>query len=177
MKKILLISAFVSGLLYSGDHDMYPSALEVTLGYSSNSKGTGLANSSIQGIRYNQNIYNSSPFAVDAYQVALDIASPEYLESDGSTTMFRLGGNMLWYIDNQSNLTPFFLLGAGFNYLSELDPKADQQTFSLYSNVGGGVEIQLRNDIALVGEAKYIYEDPKRKFLNTNLGLKFSFGD
>jgi len=177
MKKLALISAILSGLLFAGDHDMYPNSVAITLGYSSNSKGTGFENSSVHGIRYNQNIFNASPFAVDAYQVSLDLASPEYLSSDGSTTQLRLGGNMLWYLDNQSNMTPFFLLGAGFSYITELDPKADQKSLSLYSNIGGGVEFQIRDDIAFFGEAKYIYEDPKRKYLNTNVGVKFSFGD
>jgi len=177
MKKITLLSAIVATFLFGADHAMYPNSIGVTLGYSSNSKGTGFANSMVYGFRYNQNIFNGSPFAVDAYQVAIDIANPEYLESEGSTTQLRFGGNMLWYIDNQSNLTPFFLLGAGLSYITELDPKADQRTLSLYTNIGGGVEIQVRNDIALVGEAKYIYEDPTKKSLNANMGLKFSFGE
>ncbi|NPA27623.1 MAG: hypothetical protein GXN91_01050 [Epsilonproteobacteria bacterium] len=175
MRKIAL-SALLALMLYGGDHDLYPQSISLVMGYSINSTDSNLENSLIHGLRYTQNIYNASPWAVDAFQLAFDMASDiEYLTFDESTSVARFAGNLLWTMDNPSNLTPFFLFGAGVSYVTH--PKEPQSSLSLFSNIGGGVEMNIRSDIALVSEVKYIYEDPKKRYLNTNVGLKFSFGD
>jgi hypothetical protein len=177
MKKILLSLVVVGTALSAASHDMYPNSVTAIFGRSLNSESNNLEDGGIHGFRYNQNIYNATnSFSINSYQVALDFGnSVGYKDSNDDTSFIRLGGNLLWYLDTQSNLTPFVLLGAGFSYFS--NPKDPQKTLSLYTNAGGGVELQIRNDIALVGEAKYLYEGPDRKSVNTNIGLKFSFGD
>ncbi len=176
MKKIVLYLFLVTLFVSAGDHDMYPQDITAVVGYQTNSRASNLENTMIHGLRYNQNIYNSSPWAIDAYQVALDIASNvAYLDREQTTSIFRLGGNLLWTMDNESNLTPFILLGAGLNLVT--NPQGDQSGLSLFTNVGGGVELDIRNDIALVGEMKYIYQDPNKQSFNTNIGLKFRFGN
>jgi len=176
MKKILLSTLVIATSIFAADHDMYPNSIIGFIGRSLNSSSNNLEDSTIHGFRYNQNIYNAThSFSIDAYQLAFDAgAGVGYKDSDDDTYFFRLGGNLLWYVDNQSNLTPFVLLGAGVSYFS--NPKDPQTTFSIYSNAGGGVEMQVRNDMALVGEAKYVYEGPNRRSVNTNVGFKFSFG-
>ena len=176
MKKILFGALLATMMISAGNHDMYPQDITGVIGYSTNSRGSNLENTMIHGLRYNQNIYNSSPWAVDAYQVALDIASNvAYLDRDESTTIIRLGGNLIWTMDNESNLTPFLLFGGGLNFVT--NPQGEQNRMSLFTNAGAGLEFNIRNDIALVGEAKYIYQDPKKHSFNTNIGLKFRFGD
>jgi len=175
MKKIILSLTAFTALVFAGQHDMYPNSVSVVLGKDVNSKGTGLANATFHGFRYNKNIYNSSEFDVDTYQIAADFASADYLVGSGSTSQLRVGGNMIWSIDTMNNLTPYFLLGAGFSYLG--NPKNGLNSLSLYSNVGGGAYFNVRDDFALTAEGKYIYYGPDKSTSNVNLGVKFSFGD
>jgi len=177
MKKIILSSLIAFTALSAADHDMYPNSIIGFIGRSLTSSSNNLEDSTIHGFRYNQNIYNApNSFSIDSYQIAFDAgAAVGYKDNDEDTYFFRLGGNLLWYLDNQSNLTPFVLLGAGVSYFS--NPQDPQTSFSLFTNAGGGVEMQIRNDMALVGEAKYIYEGPDRRSFNTNVGFKFSFGE
>ena len=176
MRKILLSTLVIVSALSAASHDMYPNAVTATFGRNMTTSSNNLESTTIHGLRYDQNIYNATNgFSIDAYQVALDFGSNiGYKDSTETTGFMRLGGNLLWYVDTQSNMTPFVLLGAGFSYYT--NPKDPYSALSLYTNAGGGVEFQIRNDIALVGEAKYIYEGPKRESVNTNIGLKFSFG-
>ncbi len=176
MKKLLVSTLLATIIVSAGDHDMYPQDVTAIVGYQTNSKGSNLENTAVHGLRYNQNIYNSSPWAVDAYQVALDIASNvAYLDRNENTSVIRLGGNLIWTMDNESNLTPFLLLGGGLTFVT--NPQGDQSGMSLFTNAGGGLELNIRNDIALVWEMKYIYQDPKKHSFNTNIGLKFRFGN
>ncbi len=176
MKKILLSAIAAFSLLGASSFEQYPNGISVAMGYMYNSSASNLEDGLIHGIRYNQNIYNAnSPFAVDSYQIALDVASFGYADSDDTTSFLNLGGNFLWYFDTQSNFVPYMLLGAGVNYVS--NPKNPQKTFSLYTNAGAGAELMIRSNVSLIGEAKYIYLGPKRTAVNTNVGLKFSYGD
>jgi len=176
MKKVLLSSLVALTVLSAANHDMYPNAISATFGRSMTGDSNNLESATIHGLRYDQNIYNATNgFSIDAYQVSMDFGSNiGYKDSDETTSFLRLGGNLLWYVDTQSNMTPFILLGAGFSYYT--NPQDPYSSLSLYSNAGGGVEFQIRNDIAIVGEAKYMYEGPDRESVNTNVGLKFSFG-
>jgi len=176
MKKLLLSTIAACSLLSAASFEQYPNGIIATIGYMYNSAGSTLEDGLIHGLRFNQNIYNAdSPFAVDSYQIALDVASFGYANSDETTSFLNLGGNFLWYFDTQSNFVPYMLLGAGVNYIGE--PKGPQKSFSLYTNAGAGAELMIRSNVALIGEAKYIYLGPKRTAVNTNVGLKFSYGD
>jgi hypothetical protein len=176
MKKILFSTLTFFTLLQAASFQEYPNAITLTMGYMYNDSESNLEDGMIHGIRYNQNIYNAdSPFAVDSYQIALDVASFGYADSDDTTSYVNLGGNLLWYFNTQSNLIPYMLLGAGFNYVG--NAKEPQNTLSLYTNAGAGAEFMIRNNVSLVGEARYIYIGPKRQAVNTNVGLKFSYGD
>ncbi len=176
MKKIVLSTLAVFSMLNAASFEQYPNGVTATVGYMYNSEDSALEDGLIHGLRFNQNIYNAnSPFAVDSYQIALDIGSFGYANSDDTTSFVNLGGNFLWYFDTQSNFVPYMILGAGVNYIS--NPKTPQKTFSLYTNAGAGAELMIRNNVALIGEAKYIYLGPKRTAVNTNVGLKFSYGD
>ena len=177
MKKIILTTFIALSSLSAADHNMYPNSVIAVFGRNMTADSNILESSNIHGFRYNQNIYDApDSFSIDSYQIAMDLGSNiGYKDSDETTTFLRLGGNLLWYMDTQSNLTPFMLLGAGFSYYS--NPKGPFDTLSIYTNAGAGVELQIRNDIALVSEAKYMYEGPDRKAVNTNVGLKFSFGN
>ncbi len=176
MKKLLLLGALSLSFLNSSSFEQYPNAITAMLGYMYNSEESNLEDGVIHGLRFNQNIYNgNSPFAVDSYQIALDIASFGYSNSNDTTGYLNLGGNFLWYFDTQSNFVPYMLLGAGVNYISR--PKEPQHALSLYTNAGAGAELMIRSNVSLIGEAKYIYMGPKRSAVNTNIGLKFSYGD
>jgi len=175
MKKIILSLVAFTSLTFASQHDMYPNSVSVILGKDVNSIGTGLSNATLHGFRYNKNIYNSSEFDIDTYQVAIDIASADYLAGNGTTSQLRLGGNMIWSVDTMNNLTPYLLLGAGVSYLG--NPQNGLNTLALYSNIGGGADFNIRDDFALTAEGKYIYYGPDRTTSNINIGVKFSFGD
>jgi len=177
MKKIVLSAFLAVSVFKAADHNMYPNSLIAVYGRNMTADSNILESTNIHGFRYNQNIYDApNGFSIDSYQISMDFGSNiGYKDSDDTTSYLRLGGNLLWYMDTQSNLTPFMLLGAGFSYYT--DPKDPYDKLAIYTNAGGGVELQIRNDIALVTEAKYMYEGPDRKAVNTNVGLKFSFGN
>ncbi len=176
MKKSLLIIYIVTiGLVYGADHSLYKHSLEMVGGYGFNSVDTNLNDDWNWGFRYQYNIENDGGFAIDSYQFAFDHTPSTLYNFNGlETSITRFGGNLMWYMDNESDFTLFGLVGAGVQFFST---EAGGNEDGLFGTLGGGGEYQLRGDLAIVAEGKWLYAGGSDSHLLTNIGIKYSFGN
>lgn len=180
MRKTLLSSIVALTCLgataNAADPSLYPSSISILGGYSMFSQDSKLDNNHNYSFRFTQNDFGIDNFGIGAFQLALDY-TPDIPYKSGSdkTSSLRFGSNLLWYMDNSTEFTPYLLFGLGLEHLS--NAKQGYNTIDFYANGGLGAEYQLRNDVALVGEAKYTYSDQKRKVTTVGVGVKFSFGE
>ena len=171
MKKIVLALCAVWGI-QAADHDLYRHSVEAVGSYAFNSDDMLLKDGWGWGLRYQYNITPVSAWMPGAYQFAFDYQFKEDYVGSGSSSVYRWGGNALWYADNPSDLTPFALLGVGAQFFSDERHGTDD---GLFAAIGGGIEYQFRGDFALVGEGKYLYGGDESTFMTT-VGFKYSFG-
>ena len=179
MRKLLLSSIVAitcySTTIHAADPSLYPQSISILGGYTIFSQESKLDNNHAYSFRFTDNNFGIDNFGISALQIALDYTpGVPYKGSEETTSSIKLGPNLLWYMQNSSEFTPYLLLGAGLEHISN---PIGYNTIDLYANGGVGVEYQLRNDIALVGEAKYTYSEPTRKGTTASMGLKFSFGE
>lgn len=180
MKKTLL-AILASASLFAADHNLYNHSLFLVGGYAVNSSQSNLDNATSWGLRYN---YNRSTIEgsidIDAIQFAFDYSGDTTYQNpsegivDGETSIFRLGANALWYIENDSDFTPFVLLGIGVQGFGEDEAEDTNNIF--FGTVGAGVEYQLRGDFSVVAEAKSMFAGDDSTYFMTNVGFKYSFG-
>lgn len=179
MRKSLLSSIVAlfcySSTLNAADPSLYPSSVSMMAGYSIYSAESKLNNNHAYSFRFTENDFGVDNFGLGAFQLALDY-TPDiaYKNSSETTTSVKFGPNLLWYMGNSSEFTPYLLIGLGLEHISN---PIGYNSIDFYANGGVGIEYQLRNDIALVGETKYSYSEPTRKGTTTSLGVKFSFGE
>jgi opacity protein-like surface antigen len=179
MKKILLSSILAFALssnANAADPSLYPSSITIMTGYTVFSQECKVNSNHAYSFRFTQNDFGIDNFGIGAFQLALDY-TPDipYKTLDEQTSSIKFGPNLLWYLDNTSEVTPYLLLGLGVENLT--NPKNGFNSLDFYANAGAGAEYILRDDISLVAEAKYSYSDPKRKGTTVSAGLKFSFGE
>ncbi len=180
MKKLLLaILASIS--LFAADHNLYNSSLFLVGGYAINSSETNLDNDPSWGFRYNYNRATvEGNIDIDAIQFAFDYSGDTIFQNptvgivDGETSVFRIGANALWYIENDSDFTPFVLLGVGFQGFGENE--AEDTNNAIFGTVGAGAEYQLRGDFSVVAEGKALFAGDDSTYFTTNVGFKYSFG-
>jgi len=171
MKRVVLATLCAIGL-QGADHDLYTHSVELVTGYTLNSDDMYLKDGSGWGARYNYNVTNNEFYEPGAIQVAFDYQFEQDYLGGGSSSVYRLGTNALWYMDNPSEITPFALLGVGVQIFSN----TEHGTYDgFYGALGGGVEYQLRGDTAIFGEGKYLYSGDESSFI-TSVGIKYSFG-
>ncbi len=180
MKKFYLSSVvaaiLASSNLNAADPSLYPSSVTMFGGYTIYSQMSTLNNNRSYSFRFTQNDFGIENFGLGAFQLAIDY-TPDilYKGSKDTTSSIKFGPNLLWYMGNDSEITPYLLMGAGIEHLT--NASKDFNTVDFYANAGIGAEFALRDDISLVGEAKYSYASPKRKGTTVGAGLKFSFGE
>jgi opacity protein-like surface antigen len=179
MKKLALstLAFFALGnTISAADPSLFPSAVTMMGGYTIAAEESRLNNNRSYSFRFTQNDFGVDNFGLGAFQLALDYTpDASYKDNNSKTTSIKFGPNLLWYLSNSSELTPYLLMGLGVEHLS--NPTGGFNTLDFYANGGAGFEYQLRSDISFVGEAKYSYSDQKRKGTTMGCGLKFSFGD
>ena len=180
MKKIL-IAGLLSLSLYAADHNLYNHSLSVVGGYSVNSSESRLDNASSWGLRYHYNRATvEGSIDIDAIEFAFDHVGDNTFQNpargiiDGKTDIYRLGVNALWYMENDSDFTPFVLLGAGVQFFGE--DAAEDSNNALFATVGAGVEYQLRGDFSVVAEAKGLFAGEDSSYIMGSVGVKYSFG-
>jgi len=180
MKKLILASV-VTVAIFGADTNLYNHAVSLGAGYTINSEDTGMDNDTNVAIRYNYNrdtIEGSTE--VDAIQVAFDYSGDTKYNNiakgivNGKSSAYRLGANALWYVENDSDFTPFALAGIGLQGFSKDDTKNSDDV--LFGTIGAGVEYQIRGDISLVTEAKAIMSKKDSYNVIGNTAFKYSFG-
>ncbi len=174
LKNIILSMATITTLATAADHNLYPNSYYLFINYDNNSNESALGNTSSFDIRYNQNDIQFSNFSIDTLQYAMEYTpSAKYVDSGKTTTIFKGGMNVLWYLDNPSPFSLYLLGGAGLKYVNyQEDP---QTIIDIYTNVAAGLEYNIRNDIAIVAEKKFTYEGAEKKTYTTSLGFRYSF--
>lgn len=180
MKKVFL-AVLASVSLFAADHNLYNHSLELVGGYAVNSAESRLDNESSLGLRYH---YNRSTVEgsvdIDAIEFAFDYSGNTVYQNpakgivDGKTDLYRVGINALWYVENDTDYTPYLLLGAGAQFFEESAAKDSNN--ALFAAVGVGVEYQLRGDFSVVAEAKGIFAGDDSSYFLGNVGVKYSFG-
>jgi len=171
MKKILLALGLV-GALQAADHDLYRHSLSLLANYSFNSDDSYLKDDWGWGMRYHYNMTTYNPWEIGAIEAAFDYQTRSDYIGGGSSSVYRWGLNALWYADNPSDLTPYALLGVGAQWFSD---DAHGTEDGLFAAIGAGVEYQLRGDLSIVGEGKWLYGGDESAIV-TSVGLKYSFG-
>jgi len=171
---VILVVSIIGGIsLSAADHDLYRYSVSATGGFSINSSDTHLDNGLNLGLRYTQNVPTSYPWEVGAYQFSFDYSGDtDYNNGAGETSISRFGVNLLWFMDNQSEITPFLLAGTGLEFFSN---EADNDD-GLFGTIGGGVEYQIKGDLSFLAEGKWIYAGDNDSYFLTNFGIKYSFG-
>ncbi len=171
MKKLALALLCALGL-QAADHDLYTHSVQVVGEYSFNSDDMYLKDGLGWGLRYAYNFDTVNLWEIGAVQFAFDYQFDEGYVVGGSSAVYRWGVNALWYADNPSDLTPFALLGLGAQFFTEEEHGVKD---GLFGAVGGGVEYQLRGDLDLVAEGKFLYGGDESAFVTT-IGFKYNFG-
>jgi len=173
MKKVLL-AALASVSLFAADNNLYNHAIGVVGGYAINSEETGLSNDLYWGLRYYHNrTTEEGSIDIDAIQFAFDYDG-DNLYNGKETSIYRLGTNALWYLENDSDYTPYALLGVGLQFFGENE--AEDSNSMLFAAIGAGVEYQLRGDFSVSAEAKSLFAGDGSMYLLGNVGIKYSFG-
>ncbi len=180
MKKVFLaILATLS--LSAADHNLYNHALSLAGGYAVNSSESRLDNASLLGLRYNYNRATvEGSIDIDAIQLAFDYSGDAVYQNpaksimDGKTDVYRLGVNALWYAENDSDFTPYLLLGAGIQLFEE--SAVEDNNNAWFASVGAGVEYQLRGDFSVLAEAKELFAGDGSDYFLGTVGIKYSFG-
>jgi hypothetical protein len=180
MKKIFL-AVLATLSLTAADHNLYNHSLSIVGGYAINSSETRLDNELSWGLRYHYNRATvEGSVDIDAIQFAFDYTGDNLFQNpaegivDGKTNIYRLGANALWYIENDSDFTPFLLLGGGVQFFEE--SAAKESNNALFATVGAGVEYQLRGDFSVVAEAKGVFAGDDSSYFIGSVGVKYSFG-
>jgi len=180
MKKLFL-ALLASVSLFAADHNLYNHALSLAGGYAVNSSESRLDNAFLLGLKYNYNRATvEGSVDIDAIQLAFEYSGDTVYQNpakgivDGETNVYRLGVNALWYIENDSDFTPYLLLGAGVQFFEE-DAAKDSNN-ALFAAIGAGVEYQLRGDFSVVAEGKAIFAGDDSSYFLGTVGVKYSFG-
>ena len=175
MKKIIFLSLCGVLTLQAADHALYNHSVEAVGGFVLNSSDSKLDDNWNLGFRYNYNRDTYSPWDIAAFQFSFDYSgNTDYVNGNGSTNVYRFGGNLMWYADNESDFTPFAILGCGFQIFNN---EKNGQSNGMFATVGGGIEYQLRGDVSLVTEGKWDYAGSKGDYILGNFGIKYSFGN
>ena len=165
----------IVGGLQAADHALYNHSIEGVGGFVLNSSDSKLDDNWNMGFRYQYNRDTYSKWDVDAIQFAFDYSGyTDYVNGAGDTNVYRFGGNLMWYADNESDFTPFALIGAGVQLFNN---EKGGENDGVFATIGGGVEYQLRGDVSLVTEGKWNYAGSEGDYILGNFGLKYNFGN
>jgi len=177
----LLLAGILSVSIYAADHDLYNNSVLLTGGYTVNTDESDLENEMNFGFRYNYNRgTDEGTIDVDAIQFAYDFSANNSYDNiakgivGAETSIHRFGANAVWYLENDSDITPYALVGAGVQVFSEDDAEDNNNMF--FGTVGAGAEYQLRGDFSMLAEGKAMFAGDDAAYLMGNLGFKYSFG-
>ena len=171
MKKILL-AALLATSLHAADNDLYDNSISVNIGYGSTAATAATYSGVIYGFQFNRNLNTSEgAWNLDALQLAVDYAT---LNAAARDYTVRIGLNGLWYIENNTEWTPFIKTGVGLQYISGTESMAAGNY--VFATLGAGIEYQLRGDTSIVGEFTDHITASGENSMRLAAGIKYSFG-
>jgi len=177
----LLLAGILSVSIYAADHDLYNNSVQLVGGYTVNTEDSDIDKDMNFGFRYNYNRNtDEGTIDIDAIQFAYDYSNSNAYDNilkrviDGETSIHRFGANAVWYLENDSDITPFALVGAGVQIFGE-EPVEDSNNM-FFGTMGAGAEYQLRGDFSVVAEGKAMFAGDDAAYLTGNVGVKYSFG-
>jgi hypothetical protein len=171
MKKCLWTMALAS-MVFAADNDLYDNSLSLNIGYGSTLAQSGTYSGVLYGLQINRNLnISEGAWNIDALQFALDYAA---LNTARREYAVRLGSNALWYIENNTDWTPFVKLGLGIQFFAGA-ATIDTGNY-LFSTLGAGLEYQMRGDTSVVGEFTDHISASGENSLRLATGIKYSFG-
>jgi len=180
MKKLFL-AGLATLSLSAADHNLYNNAFAIVGGYAINSSESRLDNEASWGLRYHYNRATvEGSVDIDALELAFDYVGDGTYQNpakgivDGQSNIYRIGANALWYMENDSDFTPYVLLGAGVQFFGE--DAAEDANNALFGTVGVGMEYQLRGDFSVVAEGKGLFAGDEASYFLGSVGFKYSFG-
>lgn len=180
MKKAIL--ALVATLsMQAADTNLYNYSFSFMGGYSLNSSESNLENGNAIGIRYGY-ARNTKPNSIDpdVVQFTMDYSRDiRYTKTTGRTAdldtgIFRFGVNTMWYIENDTDVTPYVLAGVGMQIFTEDKPEMDNAM--PFVTIGAGAEYQIRGDFSAMVELKAMYDGDNGRYIVGMAGFKYSFG-
>jgi len=172
MRKIFVLLSLAASLLSAADNDLYDNSISVNIGYGSMSAGSKSYSGMLYGLQFNRNMhYTEGALSIDALQFAVDYVKLNTAARDYS---IRIGSNALWYIETESNWTPFVKVGAGIQVISGTEKIAAGNYF--FGTIGLGAEYQLRGDTSLIGEFTDHITFAGENSMRLAAGIKYSFG-
>ncbi len=171
MKKIFWVMSLTAAL-FAADNDLYDNALSLNVGYGSTAATAATYSGATYGLQINRNLnISEGQWNIDALQFTLDYAN---LNTSRRDYAVRLGSNVMWYIENNTDWTPFVKTGLGVQVIAGTEA-IDIGNF-VYGTVGAGVELQLRGDTSLMTEFTDHYSASGENNMRLAAGLKYSFG-
>ena len=171
MKKIGMILA-IAVSLYGADNDLYDNSISLNVGYASTSTTSTPYSGVNYGLQINRNLNTSEgAWNVDALQFSLTYAN---LNTAARDYALRLGSNALWYIENNSDWTPYVKTGLGLQFFSGTG-KIDVANH-FYGTLGAGLEYQMRGDTSLLAEVTDHLSASGENTVRLATGIKYSFG-
>lgn len=171
MKKIGMILA-IAVSLYGADNDLYDNSVSLTMGYASTSTTLATYSGANYGLQINRNLNTSEGvWNIDALQFSLTYAN---LDTTARDYALRLGSNALWYVENNSDWTPYVKGGVGVQFFSGTE-KIDVGNH-FYGTLGAGMEYLLRGDTSLFAEVTDHLSASGENTVRLLAGIQYSFG-
>jgi hypothetical protein len=171
MKKIFLMMV-LAGSLFAADNDLYDNSMSLNIGYGSTSVDPASYSGVLYGFQFNRNLNTSEgTWNLDALQFAVDYAN---LNTTAREYTIRLGSNALWYVENNSDWTPFVKVGLGLQFFA--GTSAIDLGNHFFGTLGVGLEYQVRGDTAIIGEFTDHISAAGENSMRLATGIKYSFG-
>jgi len=136
--RIFILTGLLILKLIGADHDLYDKSLSVTGHYSFNEYDMDIKDSWGWGFRFNANQSTYNIWDIGAYQFSFDYTTEsDYISIPSvKSNIYRIGGNLLWYFDNDSQMTPFALIGVGIEFWRTRKIDFDNGIFGTLGKVG-----------------------------------------
>jgi len=170
MRKIILSGLVASAILTSAVAEEF--YITPTIGKVIR-ESSELEKDSIFGVRVG--MPTTTTYVTDTVELAYDRQnSVGYNGIADSTSINRLSGNALKHYKHFKEVTPYGLVGLGFEHIVDDKLSTDD---SLFVNIGAGVKYKLQNNMSLMTDVRHIIRfDEFDSHTVWNIGLVIPFG-
>jgi hypothetical protein len=169
-KRILTLSLLVATVL--GANETFRTEVDVTAGYNKFDSASRLDSTTFYGIR--ATMYETE---VNRYGLQLGYEGAfgtDYEKSKLDTDIYRLYTHLVVDGETEYRVTPYILLGGGYEYLSD---EIKGETSQGFVDLGIGFKYHLNDYLSILFETRGIGKfDTRDLGFNTNLGLGYTLG-